>query len=33
MRVSVLRTPDAGDRDSVTAGAGNSAVFRTVIIS
>jgi hypothetical protein len=28
---SVLRTPNAGDRDNVTAGAGNSSVFRAVI--
>lgn len=28
---SVLRTPNAGDRDNVTGGAGNSSVFRAVI--
>lgn len=28
---SVLRTPNAGDRDNVMAGAGNSSVFRAVI--
>lgn len=28
---AVLRTPNAGDRDNVMAGAGNSSVFRSVI--
>lgn len=28
---SVLRTPNAGDRDNVMAGAGNSSVFRAII--